>query len=84
MERAFSEGQVVNTKEPVEALLAAETQASVERWLSDQHGTDRNILRLRQQGLTMEQIVEQLDVSKSTVQYRCQRLMENCFRELVG
>jgi len=32
----------------------------------------------------MEQIAEQLDVSKSTVQYRCQRLMENCFRELVG
>ena len=84
VERAFSDGQVVNAEGPVEALLAAESQASVERWLSDQHGTDRDILQLRQQGLTMEQIATQLDVSKSTVQYRCQRLMEACFRELEG
>jgi len=84
VERAFSDGEIVDPEGPVETVLAAEAKDSLERWLRKQHGTDRDILLLRQQGLTLEQIGEQLGMSKSTVQYRCQRLMEACFRELSG
>ena len=82
IERAFAEIQVNNTEGPVEALLTAEAQTNMEQWLKNQHGTNRDIIQLRQQGLTMEQISEKLDISKSTVQYRCQRLLEDCFRKL--
>ncbi|MCH2128134.1 MAG: sigma-70 family RNA polymerase sigma factor [Pirellulaceae bacterium] len=85
VERAFTDAasETTGAENPVEAVLTAEVQANIERWMRNQYGVDRRILLLRQQGMTFEQIGEQLELAKSTVQYRCQRLMEACFRQLV-
>ena len=85
VERAFTDAasETTGAETPVEAVLTAEVQANIERWMRNQYGVDRRILLLRQQGMTFEQIGEQLELAKSTVQYRCQRLMEACFRQLV-
>ena len=69
-------------EEPIAQLIAEETRTHMERWLDDQSGPDREILRLRQAGMTMDRIADQLEIPKSTVQFRCQRMMEACFREL--
>lgn len=82
VERVFSEKNRSNPLDPVEISIAAEDEQTVQRWLDDQEQIDAKIWKLRQGGMTLDAISMELNLPKSTVQHRCQRLFASCFREL--
>ena len=82
VERVFTETNRSKPLDPVAMSIAAEGERTVQRWLGDQEGIDAKIWQLRHDGMTLEVIAAELNLPKSTVQHRCQRLFASCFREL--
>ena len=84
IEHVFAEGQRTTAQDPLDMLIVDEQIASFERWLAEQDGTDIKIWQLRHDGMTLEAVANELDIPKSTVQFRSQRMLESYFRQLAS